>query len=158
MGWSIAEVARVSGVTSRALRHYEQIGLLRPAYTGANGYRYYEIEQLLRLQQILLLRELGVGLGDIARAIHSQRDAVAALRRHHAGLLAERDRLARLAATVAGTIAELEEGDPMSRPQIRRPEALFAGFSPAAYKAEARDRWPWPPTSATPWRPTPATG
>ena len=59
----------MSGVTSRTLRHYHEIGLLDPAYVGANGYRYYEVEQLLRLQQILLLRELGVGLGEIADAI-----------------------------------------------------------------------------------------
>ncbi len=61
VAWSIAEVARMSKVTSRTLRHYDDVGLLRPAYVGSNGYRYYEQEQLLRLQQILLLRELGLG-------------------------------------------------------------------------------------------------
>lgn len=44
-----------------ALRHYDLIGLLAPASVGGNGYRYYELEQLLRLQQILTLRELGIG-------------------------------------------------------------------------------------------------
>lgn len=51
MAWSIAEVASMSKVTARTLRHYDDIGLLRPAYVGANGYRYYEQEQLLRLQR-----------------------------------------------------------------------------------------------------------
>jgi MerR family transcriptional regulator, thiopeptide resistance regulator len=143
MSWSIAQVARMSGVTSRTLRHYGEIGLLRPAYVGGNGYRYYEEEQLLRLQQILVLRELDVGLGEIAEALDSEPDTVAALRRHHARLLAERDRIGRLAETVAHTIAELEHGgDQVATPKINRPENLFAGFDPSAYEAEARERWP----------------
>lgn len=142
MAWSIAEVARMSGVTSRTLRHYDAIGLLAPAHVGPNGYRYYEVEQLLRLQQILLLRELGLGLSEIADAIGSQPGTVEALRRHHARLLAERDRLGVLARTVARTIAELEGGDPVSQPEINRPENLFEGFDPSAYEDEARARWP----------------
>jgi len=59
MAWSIAEVARVAKVTSRTLRHYDEIGLLPPAFVSVNGYRHYEEEQLLRLQQLLLLREHG---------------------------------------------------------------------------------------------------
>lgn len=62
MSWSIQQVARMSGVTARTLRHYDDIGLLPPSEVGANGYRYYERGQLLRLQHILLLRELGVDL------------------------------------------------------------------------------------------------
>src|SRR5437016_13685768 len=119
MSWSIAEVARMSGVTSRTLRHYDDIGLLPPAYLGSNGYRYYEEEQLLRLQQILVLRALGVGLTDIGKVIDAETDPVAALPRHYARLLAERDRLGRLAETVARTIAELEEGgDTVTKPKI----------------------------------------
>jgi MerR family transcriptional regulator, thiopeptide resistance regulator len=56
MSWSIADVARMSNVTARTLRHYDAIGLLPPAWTAAGGRRYYEREQLLRLQQVLLLR------------------------------------------------------------------------------------------------------
>ena len=132
----------MSGVTSRTLRHYDGIGLLAPAYVGANGYRYYEVEQLLRLQQILLLRELGVGLSEIADAIGSQPGTVGALRRHYARLVAERDRLGVLARTVARTITELEGGDPVTQPKINRPENLFEGFDPSAYEDEARERWP----------------
>ncbi|MBV9793127.1 MAG: MerR family transcriptional regulator [Actinobacteria bacterium] len=141
MAWSIAEVARMSGVTTRTLRHYDAIGLLTPAYVHDNGHRYYETAQLLRLQQILLLRELGVGLPDIATAIGSGPDTVTALRRHRARLLAESRRLAGLAATVARTITELEGNSSMS-PPINRPENLFAGLNPADYDDEARARWP----------------
>jgi DNA-binding transcriptional MerR regulator len=131
----------MSGVTSRTLRHYAAIGLLRPAYVQPSGQRFYETPELLRLQQILLLRELGVGLADIAAAIGSGPGALAALRRHHTRLLAEHGRLARLVDTVARTITELEGNDPMT-PQINRPENLFEGFNPADYEDEARERWP----------------
>jgi DNA-binding transcriptional MerR regulator len=122
MSWSIQQVARVSGVTSRTLRYYDEIGLLRPARVGANGYRYYEQEQLLRLQQILLLRELGLDLTTIGGVVDAQHDPVEALRRHHRRLLEERGRLDRLAATVAATIKHLEEGTDMPA------ENLFEGF------------------------------
>ena len=58
--WSIHEVAQRSGVTTRTLRHYDDIGILAPTRTGANGYRYYGAEALVRLQRILLLRDLGL--------------------------------------------------------------------------------------------------
>jgi DNA-binding transcriptional MerR regulator len=154
MAWSIAEVARMSGVSSRALRHYDATGLVTPAYTAANGYRYYEREQLLRLQRVLLLRELGVGLREIKATLDAEPEIgpgwLDALRRHHHGLLAERDRLGRLAQTVARTIDELAaelkqpttEGTTMTQPTINRPENLFEGFNPAEHEQEARERWP----------------
>lgn len=141
MSWSIAQVARMSGVTARTLRHYDDIGLLKPDHVGGNGYRYYEEPQLLRLQQILVLRELGVGLADIAEAIDSEPDTLIALRRQHARLIAERDRLSRVAETVRRTIVELE-GKPEMSVHINRPENLFEGFDQSQYDDEARERWP----------------
>jgi len=130
--WSIAEVARMSKVTSRTLRHYDDIGLLSPAYVGSNGYRYYRQEQLLRLQRLLLLRELGLGLGVIAEVLDGQCDQVAALRRHKKWLYAERDRLGQLAGTVSRTIRQLQGGEQMTAPE------LFEGFADrqAQYEAE----------------------
>lgn len=142
MAWSIAEVARMSGVTSRTLRHYDEIDLLPPARVGANGYRYYEQEQLLRLQQILVLRELGVGLEAIAEIVHRGRDRSEVLRMHHSWLLAERDRFQRLADTVSLTIDELEGGDNVN---ARSMDHWFDGFGDSAKQAElqeeARQRW-----------------
>ncbi|KJS56766.1 MerR family transcriptional regulator [Streptomyces rubellomurinus] len=139
--WPIAEVARLSGVTARTLRHYDEIGLLPPAGIGSNGHRYYEERQLLQLQQILVLRALGVGLGEIARVLGDQVDELAALRGHHQRLVAERDRLDVLAATVSRTIADLErareDGTPMTA--INRPENLFEGIQPADVDASLRD-------------------
>ncbi|MFC6063496.1 MerR family transcriptional regulator [Streptomyces ochraceiscleroticus] len=141
MGWSIAEVARMSGVTARTLRHYDEIGLLPPARIGSNGHRYYEERQLLRLQQLLVLRALGLGLSEIGRVLAAQVDEVEALRGHHRRLLAERDRLDALARTVSHTIAELEQsrkdGVPMTA--INRPENLFEGVRPDQYQESLRD-------------------
>ncbi|MFC7929383.1 MerR family transcriptional regulator [Streptomyces cinereoruber] len=144
MAWSIAEVARMSKVTSRTLRHYDEIGLLPPAWTGGNGHRYYEEADLLRLQQILLMRELGLGLREIRAVLDSRLDQVAVLREHHRRLLAERDRLETLARTVGRTIAELEEGrDNGKMTRINKPENLFEGFqTPSETEAEVRERWP----------------
>jgi len=143
MAWPIAEVGRMSGVTARTLRHYDDIGLLPPARIGSNGHRYYEESQLLRLQQILVLRALGVGLSEIGRILAAQVDELEALRGHHRRLLAERDRLATLAVTVSRTITELEEsrkdGTPMTR--INRPENLFEGIQPDRYEQNLRE-WP----------------
>ncbi len=123
MAWSIVEVARMSKVTSRTLRHYDDVGLLEPAYVGSNGYRYYEQEQLLRLQRLLLLRELGLGLTAIAEVLDGQRDQVAALRQHEQWLHSERHRLGRLADTVSRTIHQLQGGEQMTAPE------LFEGFA-----------------------------
>ena len=121
MSWSIVEVARHAGVSSRTLRHYDELGLVPPAYVGSNGYRYYEQEQLLRLQEVLVLRELGLSLDAIRRVLEGTVDRTAVLREHHAAILAERDRLDRLAETVARTI-DRKDGD------VMRPEELFEGF------------------------------
>ncbi|WP_030257890.1 MerR family transcriptional regulator [Streptomyces violens] len=141
MGWSIAEVARMSGVTARTLRHYDEIGLLPPARTGSNGHRYYEERQLLRLQQLLVLRALGLGLSEIGRVLAAQVDEVEALRGHHRRLLAERDRLDALARTVSHTITELEQSrkDGTAMTAINRPENLFEGIRPDQYQESLRD-------------------
>ncbi|MGW7513980.1 MerR family transcriptional regulator [Streptomyces sp. NPDC054796] len=143
MAWSIADVARMSGVTSRTLRHYDDIGLLPPARTASSGHRYYEEAELLRLQQILLMRELGLGLREIRTVLERQADEVTVLREHHQRLLAERNRLDTLVRTVGRTIAELEESrDDNDMAKINRPENLFDGFEPYPGEAEVRERWP----------------
>ncbi len=129
--WSIAEVARMAKVSSRTLRHYHDIGLLAPAHVGTNGYRYYKTEQLLRLQQVLLLRELGLGLETISEVLDGQRDRIEALCYHEQWLRSEGDRLDRLAGTVSRTIAQLQGGTTMPA------EDLFEGFADKQAQQEA---------------------
>ncbi|PDP87410.1 MerR family transcriptional regulator [Glycomyces fuscus] len=140
MSWSTGEVCRMSGVTSRALRHYHRIGLLEPERTGPGGIRHYGHGQLLRLQHILVMRELGMGLPDIARALDGRGDRAEVLRDHLRGLLAERDRIDTLVATVRRTVDALEEADTMKA--AHHPEELFAGFDASAHSERARVEWP----------------
>lgn len=122
MGWSIQQVARMSGVTARTLRYYDEIGLLRPAHVGANGYRFYEYEQLLRLQHVLLLRELGMDLASIAAVVDGASNQLDVLRSHLERLHDQRGQLDTLIRTVQTTIAHLEKGLPMPA------DEMFDGF------------------------------
>ncbi|WP_156758876.1 MerR family transcriptional regulator [Microbacterium karelineae] len=133
---SIQQVARLTGTTSRTLRHYDQIGLLRPSRTGSNGYRRYGSAELVRLQRILLLRELGLGLTQIAEILESEEDDESrALRTHLTWLNTERDRIGRQIAAVEQTVARIERGeDPMD-------ESMFDGFDHTQYKEEVTERW-----------------
>ena len=72
MEWSIQQIAKLAGTTSRTLRHYDDIGLLSPSSVGHNGYRHYDQAALVRLQRILLLRELGLGLPQIAEVLDAR--------------------------------------------------------------------------------------
>jgi DNA-binding transcriptional MerR regulator len=132
---SIHDVANRTGTTSRTLRHYQAIGLLEPTAIGANGYRWYGGEALVRLQRILLLRDLGLGLPAIADVLARRDDAAVALRRHRNDLEHERDRLARQIASVDRTIAAIENGeDPMTTD-------MFDGFDHTRYEEEVTERW-----------------
>jgi DNA-binding transcriptional MerR regulator len=137
MVWSIAEVARASGVTARTLRHYHSIGLLVPAEVAGNGRRFYEEEQLLRLQQILLLRDLGLSLDAVGDVIahRDQQDTIEVLAKHKEWLVREQLRLGQLVRTVDATIDNLRKGGEMS------PEKVFEGFEHNPYEAEVRERW-----------------
>jgi DNA-binding transcriptional MerR regulator len=135
MDWSIQDIARIAGTTSRTLRHYDAIGLLKPSRVGGNGYRYYDRDSLVRLQRILLLRELGLGLDAVGRVLDDRTDAVPALRDHLQWLRAERERLARQIASVESTIHAVEEGEELVA------EQMFDGFDHTQYKEEVEQRW-----------------
>lgn len=132
---SIQEVARLAGTTSRTLRHYDAIGLLPPTRIGHQGYRYYDQDALVRLQRILLLRDLGLGLEAIREVLDAQADQVGALRRHLAWLDAEADRLARRRATVERTITTLQDGGELMA------EEILDGFDHTQYREEVEQRW-----------------
>lgn len=139
MQWSIQEIARLTGVTSRTLRHYDAVGLLPAARTTASGPRRYDRTALVRLQRILLLRDLGLGLGDIAEVLDSGQDEAAALRAHLVSLRAEQDRLARQVASVERTVAALEK-DPEAKEDIMAKDMLD-GFDHTQYEQEVTERW-----------------
>ena len=134
MEWSIHQLARSAGVTSRALRHYDAIGLLTPSRVAPKGYRFYDDASLVRLQRILLLRELGLGLTAIARVL-DQQEASTALQAHLAGLLQERDRLDRQITSVQTTLHKLTQGEELMANEV------FDGFDHTTHQAEVIERW-----------------
>ncbi|MEV8267442.1 TipAS antibiotic-recognition domain-containing protein [Microbacterium sp. NPDC076911] len=133
--WSIQQVAKIAGTTSRALRHYGEIGLLNPSSIAHNGYRYYDEQSLLRLQRILLLRDLGLGLPQIAEVLDREVPETLALENHLAWLTQEQDRLARQVASVYTTLNALRGGEELMA------EKMFDGFDHTHYKDEVEQRW-----------------
>ncbi|CRK54350.1 MerR family transcriptional regulator [Rhodococcus sp. RD6.2] len=133
--WSIQDLARAAGVTSRTLRHYGDRGLLEPSRIGSNGYRYYDADSLLRLQRILLLRDLGLGLTAIAGVLAGRQDAASALETHLDLLERERERLGRQIDAVRTTLYRTEKGEPLMA------EEMFDGFEHTQYKDEVEQRW-----------------
>lgn len=133
--WSIQQIAKIAGTTSRTLRHYGEIGLLPASSTGHNGYRYYDQAALVRLQRILLLRELGLGLPQIADVLGREASEAHALESHLAWLRQEQDRLARQVASVESTITALRGGERLMA------ENMFDGFDHTRYKEEVEQRW-----------------
>lgn len=133
--WSIQDLAKSAGTTSRTLRHYGELGLLPPSRIGHNGYRYYDQESLVRLQRILLLRELGLSLPVIGEVLAGEKDTTAALHTHLELLHQQQDRLARQIASVRTTLRKTEAGEPLMADEV------FDGFDHTQYKDEVIERW-----------------
>ena len=118
MEYSIQELSRLSGVTTRALRWYDHIGLLKPSRVAESGYRYYGPAEVDRLQDILFYRALGVELAQIKECLDDPSfDRLAALRNHLTALEAERERLEQLIRSVKDTIGAEERNEIMSDEQ-----------------------------------------
>lgn len=124
MTYTVAQLAKISGVSVRTLHWYDEVDLLKPAYCGSNGYRYYEEEQLLTLQQILFFKELGFELKRIRKILgRSDFDRMAALSSHRKVVQKELERLRQLIKTIDKTIDHLEGKKKMSGNEF------FSGFN-----------------------------
>ena len=123
MAYTVQQVAVLSGVSRRTLHFYDEAGLLKPAYHGRNGYRYYEEPQLLVLQQILFYRELGFELKQIKRILgRKDFEKIAALESHRKVLRKNVARTRKLIQTIDKTIEHLKGKTKM------KTKELFAGF------------------------------
>lgn len=128
---TVRQVAKAARISVRTLHHYDAIGLLKPAHVGANGYRYYGRTELLRLQQILFYRELGMALGEIGSILDDPGfDPLVALKGHRTALAVRIDRYRDLIRTIDRTIASLEKDETMED------NDYYAGIAP-----ETRERW-----------------
>ncbi len=134
MRYSIKQLADLAGISRRALRYYDEIGLLKPDSIGANGYRNYSNSSVYRLQQIMFYKELGFSLDEIHAALDDpQFDLLQALKRHQQALYKRRDRIERLLHTVELTINAYKGEIPMDG------EQLFAGFKDEKEKHYAQE-------------------
>ena len=143
MEYSIQELARLSGVTTRTLRWYDQIGLLKPSRVAESGYRYYGGAEVDRLQDILYYRALGAELARIKECLDDPSfDRLAALKRHLAALEVERERLEQLIRSVKDTIGAEERKEIMSDEQkFEAFKKRAAAHNEEAYGAELRARY-----------------
>jgi len=143
MAWTVGETANLAKVSVRTLHHYDEIGLLGPSDRTDAGYRLYTVDDLERLQQILLFRELGFALPEIrsimldpgfdrAEALQAQRN-----------LLAEKARRTQTAIDAIDLqLMEMEEGIRMTKEEASKMFGeLFDGFDPAEYEDEVKERW-----------------
>lgn len=133
--YTVKQLARLAGVTPRTLHYYDQIGLLKPSRRMENGYRCYDDQALLRLQQILLYRRLDLPLAAIGAILdRADFDTFTALESHREELRRRVHQLELLIATVDNTLLYLKGIQPM------QPASMFKGFSEeqqAEYEQEA---------------------
>ncbi|RVX40717.1 DNA-binding transcriptional MerR regulator [Nonomuraea polychroma] len=139
MSLSVGQVARLAGVTVRTLHHYDEIGLLTPGERTRAGYRRYTDADLVRLQHILLYRELGFPLEEIAVILDEPHtDEFTHLRRQHELLTRRAQHLHQVIAAVERAMQAHTLGIPLT-PEERF--EIFGDFRPEDHEAEVERRW-----------------
>lgn len=141
--YTVQKLARLAGVSTRTLRYYDKIGLLKPARINSSGYRIYGQNEVNLLQQILFYRELGLQLETIKEIINDPSfDRKEALQEHLEQLIEKKNQIDLLIKNVNKTIQH-EEG----RIQMSDKEK-FEGFkkklvedNEKKYGDEVRERW-----------------
>jgi MerR family transcriptional regulator, thiopeptide resistance regulator len=137
--YSVGEVAHLAGVTVRLLHHYDDIGLLVPRGRTSAGYRRYGWAELERLQRILAYRALGLDLDAIAKILDDPAvDPVEHLRRRHAELTEQVDRLRAQLAAIEKTVEARQMGIQLSAEEMFE---VFGDDDPTQYEEEVRERW-----------------
>ncbi len=131
MKMQIKEFAEFTGVSVRTLHYYDEIGLLKPAAVDRqNGYRFYDENSLLRMQEILFYRELDFSLKDIQAFLSAPGyDKTQALREQKKLLTLKKERLERLIAAIDGAV----KGENVM--------SAFQNNEFNKYKAEAQEKW-----------------
>ena len=143
MEYSIQQLSRLSGVTTRTLRWYDEIGLLTPRGRRKNGYRFYGPAEVDRLQDILYYRALGVELAQVKAFLDDPSyDRLAVLRGHLAALEEERRRLQRLIDSVKETVRTQERDEIMSdEKKFEAFKRQFVEEKERLYGAEIREKY-----------------
>jgi MerR family transcriptional regulator, thiopeptide resistance regulator len=133
---TVGEVSRLAGVTVRTLHHYDEIGLLSPSGRSGAGYRLYEHPDLLRLQEILVWRQLGFRLPEIQRLLDDpDHDRQAALMRQRELVELDLERLRATARALDRALTAYQSGTELKETE------MFDDFDPSQYEDEVRERW-----------------
>ncbi|MCL2053783.1 MAG: MerR family transcriptional regulator [Oscillospiraceae bacterium] len=143
MEYSSNKLSKMSGVSARTLRYYDEIELLKPARIASSGYRIYGQDELERLQQILFFRELSFSLGEIKVLLSSPDfDKEKAFESHLSKLHKKRERLDLLITNVSKSIAAMKGEITMTDTE------KFEGFKQSLidenerkYGAEVREKY-----------------
>ncbi len=139
--YTVKQLAKLAGVSVRTLHHYDNIGLLIPAYRSESRYRLYSENELLRLQQILFFRELDFPLKQIIEILDNPDfEEIKALKNHRVLLQERVIRIRKLQNTIDKTINSLKEKEM----NLVTDEELYAGFSEEQvdrYKQEVRKKY-----------------
>jgi DNA-binding transcriptional MerR regulator len=139
MAFTVGQLAKLTGVTVRTLHHYDDLGLVQPSGRSNSGYRLYADQDVLRLQRVLLYRELGLPLDQIAAVLDDPGESArASLLAHREMLVEKRVRLDAMLAAVDAALRHEEGQMPMEPDDVR---SLFEGFDPQTYAEEAEQRW-----------------
>jgi len=109
MEYTINELSKISGISTRTLRYYDQIKLLTPPRLSSSGYRIYGENEVALLQEILFYRELGISLGEIKKLLDSpDYDKEKSLQNHLDELRQKKVRIETLISNVNETIQSLK--------------------------------------------------
>ena len=143
MEYSIQALAKLSGVTTRTLRWYDEIGLLKPSRVAESGYRYYGPKEVDRLQHILFFRELGVELSQVKNYLEDPSlDRLALLRTHLEDLEGEREKLDHLIQSVQENIRAEERKERMNdEKKFEAFKANLAEENEQKYGKESREKY-----------------
>ena len=138
--YNVKQVSQLSGVSVKTLHHYDKMELLKPAFRSESGYRFYCDKELLRLQQILFYKNLGLPLKEIKEILDDPEfDSLKSLENHKIELLKRQEEISSLLDTIDNTINHLKEGKTMSNPEM-----LYEGMpkeQARQYREEAVEKY-----------------
>lgn len=136
---TVGEAASLVGVSVRTLHHWDEIGLVVPSGRSGAGYRLYDAEDVARIHRVLVYRETGMPLAEVARALDDPATDAAAHLARQRGLLLKRishlQRMVRAVDTMMETIMEHKSLNPAEQAEV-----WGTGWTPE-YRAEAEERW-----------------
>jgi len=143
MEYTVQKLGKLAGISTRTLRYYDEIGMLKPARINSSGYRIYGQKEIDRLQHMLFYRELGLSLEDIKKIMDSPSfNSLSALCEHREKLIAKKNQIEKLILNVEKTIAAKEGRITMSNRE------KFEGFkqklieeNESKYGKEVREKY-----------------